>query len=159
MLLCTGWAFGCTDLYRNTPVMREAAVWCKVVGGSETVEAPNWYDYALRVRRELCVHDGALRVGVFDASESYGHARRARRVGYIAVIGSEGRRSSVGLPVTLRRNSTKFGHRSWVDLGSRSRSDLGSRFDLGSISLRSRFDLFAISVGSRISSRSRVDLG
>ena len=42
------------------------------------------------------MHDGALRVGVFDASESYGHARRARRVGYIAVIGSEGRSSSVG---------------------------------------------------------------
>ena len=65
--------------------MRAAAVWHEVVGGSETAEAPNWYDYALRGRRELCVHDGALRVGVFDASESYGHARRARRVGYIDV--------------------------------------------------------------------------
>ena len=114
--------------------MRAAAVLYKVVGGSETAEAPNWYDYALRGRRELCVHDGALRVGVFDASESYGHARHARRVGYIAIIGSEGRSSSVGLPVTLRRNSTKFGHRSRVDLGS-------------------------ISAGSRISGRSRVDLG
>ena len=51
-------------MYRNTPVMRAAAVWYKVVGGSETAEAPNWYDYALRGRRELCVHDGALRVGV-----------------------------------------------------------------------------------------------
>ena len=53
--------------------MRAAAVWYKVVGGSETAEAPNWYDYALRGRRELCevcVHDGALRVGVFDASAS-----------------------------------------------------------------------------------------
>ena len=98
-------------MYRNTPVMRAAAVWYKVVGGSETAEVPNWYDYALRGRRELCVHDGALRVGVFDAFESYGHARRARRVSYLDVTGSEGRSSSVGLPVTLRRNSTKFGHR------------------------------------------------
>ena len=46
------------------------------------------------------MHDGALRVGVSDASESYGHARHARRVGYIDVIGSEGQRSSVGLPRT-----------------------------------------------------------
>ena len=46
--------------------MRAAAVWHEVVGGSETAEAPSWYDYALRGRRELCVHDGALRVGVFD---------------------------------------------------------------------------------------------
>ena len=78
-------------MYRNTPVMRAAAVWYEVVGGSETAEVPNWCDYALRGRRELCVHDGALRVGVSDASESYGHARRARRVGYIAatVGGSE----------------------------------------------------------------------
>ena len=70
LLLCDGagvWMYS----YRNTPVMRAAAVLYKVVGGSETVEAPNWYDYALRGRRELCVHDRALRVGVFDASASY----------------------------------------------------------------------------------------
>ena len=42
--------------------MRAAAVWHEVVGGSEKAKAPNWYDYALRDRRELCVHDGALRV-------------------------------------------------------------------------------------------------
>ena len=66
--------------------MRAAAVWYKVVGGSETAEAPNRVgDYAVRGRRELCVHDGALRVGVSDAFESYGHARHARRVGYIDV--------------------------------------------------------------------------
>ena len=47
------------------------------------------------------MHDGALRVGVFDASESYGHARHARRVGYIAVIGSEGRKQ-------LRRPTSNF---------------------------------------------------
>ena len=58
-------------MYRDTPVMRAAAVWCKVVGGSETDEAPNSHDYGLRGRRELCVRDGALRVGVCDASESY----------------------------------------------------------------------------------------
>ena len=104
--------------------------------------------------RALRACDGALRVGVFDASESYGHARRARRVGYIAVIGSEGRRSSVGLlvvlyhlPVTL---SLSF-DRSRVDLGpistlgsistGRYRSDLGTQFDLGSISVRSQADL------------------
>jgi hypothetical protein len=33
-------------MYRNPPVMRAAAVWYEVVGGSETGEAPNWYDYA-----------------------------------------------------------------------------------------------------------------
>ena len=102
------------------------------------------------------MHDGALRVGVFDASESYGHARHAKRVGYIAVIGSEGRSSSVGLPVTLRRNSIKFDHRSRVDLGpiselgsisGRSRVDQGrSRVDLGSISGRYRVDIESISV-------------
>jgi len=32
-------------MYRNTPAMRAAAVWYEVVGGgSETGEAPNWYD-------------------------------------------------------------------------------------------------------------------
>ena len=35
--------------------MRLAAVWCKVVGGSETAEAPKCYDYALRGYRELWV--------------------------------------------------------------------------------------------------------
>ena len=71
--------------------MHATAIWYEVVGGSETAEAPNCYDYALRGRRELCVHDRGLRVEVFDASESYGHARRARRVGYMAVTvgGSE----------------------------------------------------------------------
>ena len=59
--------------------MRAAAVWCKVVGGSETAEAQRCYDYALRGRRDVCVHDGALREGVFAVSESYGHTRHARR--------------------------------------------------------------------------------
>ena len=70
------------SMCRNTRVMRAAAVWYNVVGGSETEKAPNWYGYAVRSRRELCVHDGA---GFSDASESYGHTRRARSVGYIAV--------------------------------------------------------------------------
>ena len=43
--------------------MRAAAVWHEVVGEPETAGARNWCDYALRGRRELCVHDGALRVG------------------------------------------------------------------------------------------------
>ena len=79
--------------------MRAAAVWHEVVGGSETAEAPNWYDLrALRGRRELCVHAGALRVGVFDASESYGHARHARRVCYtdVTVSGSKQLRRRLG---------------------------------------------------------------
>ena len=83
------------------------------------------------------MHDGALRVGVFDASESYGHARHARRVGYIAVIGSEGRKQ-------LRRPTSNFEEefdQIWSSISGRSRSDLGSRFDLGSISLRSQSDL------------------
>ena len=60
--------------------MRVAAafgIMCKVVGGSETAEAPKCYEYALQGRRELCVHDRALRTGVFDASESYGLSWRA----------------------------------------------------------------------------------
>ena len=107
--------------------MRETTVLCEVVCGAEPVGAPNGADFALRCDDELCAHDGESRTGVFDASESYGHTRRARRVGYIAVIGSEGRSSSVGLPVTLRRNSTKFGHRSRVDLESISMSITRSR--------------------------------
>ena len=100
LLLCDGVGVW---MYRNTPVMRAAAVWYVhvVVGRSETAKAPNWYDYALRGRRGLCVHDGALRVGVFDASESYGHARRARRVGYIDV--------TVGGSKQLRRPTSNFG--------------------------------------------------
>ena len=39
LLLCDGVGVW---MYRNTPVMRAAAVWYKVVGGSETAEAPNW---------------------------------------------------------------------------------------------------------------------
>ena len=67
----TGWAFR-IRLYRNTPVMRAAAVWYKVVGGSETAEVPNWYDYAVQSRRELCLHDGSSREegGGSNASES-----------------------------------------------------------------------------------------
>ena len=78
-------------MYRNTSVMNATAVWYEVVGGSETAKAPNCYDYALWGRRELCVHDRGLRTWVFDASESYGHTRRARRLGYMAVTvgGSE----------------------------------------------------------------------
>ena len=68
---------------RNTRVMRAAAVWYNVVGGSETEKAPNWYDYAVygAAASSACI-DGA---GFSDASESYGHTRRARSVGYIAV--------------------------------------------------------------------------
>ena len=58
--------------------MRVAAafgIMCKVVGGSETAEAPKCYEYALQGRRELCVHDRALRIGGVDASVSYGHTR------------------------------------------------------------------------------------
>ena len=94
------------------------------------------------------MHDGALRVGVFDASESYGHARHARRVGYIAVTGSEGRSSFVGLPVTLE----EFGQ-IWTSISGRSRVDLSRISDLGSISGRSQVDL------GRISGQSRDVLG
>ena len=80
--------------------MRAAAVWHEVVGEPETAGARNWCDYALRGRRELCVHDGALRVGGLDASESYGHTRRARRVGYIDV--------TVGGSKQLRRPTSNF---------------------------------------------------
>ena len=65
--------------------MHAVAVLCNLVSGAESAEAPNHRDFALRRDGELCVHDGALRVGVSDASESYGHARRARRVCYTDV--------------------------------------------------------------------------
>ena len=87
------------------------------------------------------MHDGALRVGVFDASESYGHARHARRVGYIAVIGSEGRKQ-------LRRPTSNFEEefdQIWSSISGRSRVDLSRISDLGSISGRSQSDL-----GSRV---------
>ena len=137
-------------MYRNTPVMRAAvhAVWHELVGGSETAEAPNWYVYALRGRRELCVHDGALRVGVSDASESYGHARHARRVCYtdVTVSGSK----------QLRRPTSNFEEefdQIWSSISGRSRHDLSRISDLGSISGRSRVD------HSRISGQSRDNLG
>ena len=83
----TGWAFGCTGTHQeHTRINARTAqppFGMNVVGGSETAEAPNWYDYALRGRRELWVHDGSLRVGFFYASESHGNARRARRVGEV----------------------------------------------------------------------------
>ena len=44
LVLCDGVG---VYIYRNAPVMRVAAVWYKVVGGSETAEAPKCYDYAL----------------------------------------------------------------------------------------------------------------
>ena len=97
------------------------------------------------------MHDGALRVGVFDASESYGHARHARRVGYIAVIGSEGRKQ-------LRRPTSNFEEefdQIWSSISGRSRVDLGPISYLGSISVRSLYDLSRISDLESISSRSR----
>ena len=94
------------------------------------------------------MHDGALRVGVFDASESYGHARHARRVGYIDVTVSGSKQ--------LRRPTSNFEEefdQIWSSISGRSRVDLSRISDLGSISGRSQVDL-----GST-SSRSRVDLG
>ena len=93
------------------------------------------------------MHDGALRVGVFDASESYGHARHARRVGYIAVTIAESK--------TFRRPTSNFEEefdQIWSSISGRSRVDLRRISDLGSISVRSRVDL------DSISGRSRVDL-
>ena len=87
-------------MHRNTPVMRAAAVWYEVVGGSETAEAPNWYDYALRDRRELCVHDGALRERFLMLLSRMDTPVRARRVGYIDVT-VRGSKKFRGLPVTL----------------------------------------------------------
>ena len=101
--------------------MRETTVLCEVVCGAEPAEAPNGpADFALRCDDELCAHDGESWIGVFDASESYGHARHARRVGYIAVIGSEGRKQ-------LRRPTSNFEEefdQIWSSISGRSRVDL-----------------------------------
>ena len=59
--------------------MRETTVLCEVVCGAEPAEAPNGADFALRRDDELCAHDGESRIGVFDASESDGRSRHARR--------------------------------------------------------------------------------
>ena len=84
------------------------AVWYKivdVVGGAgrrrPKRQTGRITPYGAVERRELCVHDGALRVGVFDASESYGHARHARRVGYIDI--------TVGGSKRFRRPTSNFG--------------------------------------------------
>ena len=86
--------------------MRETTVLCEVVCGAEPAEAPNAADFALRCDDELCAHDGESRIGVFDASESDGRTRHARR----GRLHSRYRRSSGGLPVS-RQVSTKFGNR------------------------------------------------
>ena len=76
--------------------MRETTVLCEVVCGAEPAEAPNGADFALRRDDELCAHDGESRIGVFDASESGGRTRHARR----GQLHSRYRRSSGGLPVS-----------------------------------------------------------
>ena len=86
--------------------MRETTVLCEVVCGAEPAEAPNGADFALRRDDELCAHDGESRIGVFDASESDGRTRHARR----GRLHNRYRRSSGGLPVS-RQVSTKFGNR------------------------------------------------
>ena len=86
--------------------MRETTVLCEVVCGAEPAEAPNGADFALRRDDELCAHDGESRIGVFDASESDGRTRHARR----GRLHSRYRWSSGGLPVS-RQVSTKFGNR------------------------------------------------
>ena len=102
--------------------MRETTVLCELVCGAEPAEAPNGADFALRRDDELCAHDGESRIGVFDASESDGRTRHARR----GRLRSRYRRSSGGLPVS-RQVSTEI----WQP-------------DLGLISVRSR-DLGPIS--------------
>ena len=54
---------------------------------------PNGADFVLRRDDELCAHDGESRIGFFDASESDGRTRHARR----GRLHSRYRRSSGGL--------------------------------------------------------------
>ena len=108
--------------------MRADVVRYEVVGRPETARARK------RPRkRALCVHDRPLRVGIFDASASYGSTRRARRIDCVSV--TVGGSKQLRRPTSnFGRNSTKFCH-------------------------RSRVDLDMISVGSRFSGRSRINLG
>ena len=94
--------------HRLSPLMRETTVLCEVVCGAEPAEAPNGADFALwrDADGELCAHDGESRIGVFDASESDGRTRHARR----GRLHSRYRQSSGGLPVS-RQVLTKFGDR------------------------------------------------
>ena len=92
--------------HSQSPLMRESTVLCEVVCGAEPAEAPSWADFALRRDDELCAHDGESRIGVFDASESDGRTRHARR----GRLHSRYRQSSGGLPVS-RQVLTKFGDR------------------------------------------------
>ena len=83
--------------------MRETTVLCEVVCGAEPAEAPNGADFALRRDDELCAHDGESRIGVFDASESDGRTRHARR----GRLHSRYRRSSGG-PTSKFLNQIKL---------------------------------------------------
>ena len=65
--------------HSQSPLMRETTVLCEVVCEAEPVETPNGADFALRRDDELCVHEQESRIGVFDASESDGRTRHARR--------------------------------------------------------------------------------
>ena len=73
--------------------MRETTVLFEVVCAAEPAEAPNGADFALRLRRddELCAHDGESRIGGFDASESDGRTRHARRGRLHTGYGRKGR--------------------------------------------------------------------
>ena len=146
---------GRLDVQEHTRKMRAAAVWYEVVGRSETAEAPTGRitPYYGAVASSACMMERCGRgfrrflvVWTHPSCEE-GRLHSSYRVG-------GGRRSSVGLPVTLRRNSTKFGHRSRVDLGSISvRSRISGRFrvDLSRILGQSRFDLGQPSPRSKLS--------
>ena len=89
--------------HSQSPLMRETTVLCEVVCEAEPAKTPNGADFALRRDDELCAHDGESRIGVFDASESDGRTRHARR----GRLHSRYRWSSGGLPVS-RQVSTKY---------------------------------------------------
>ena len=90
-------------VHKRSPLMRETTVLCEVVCGAEPAEAPNGADFALRRDDELCAHDGESRIGVFDASESDGRTRHARR----GRLHSRYRRSSGG-PTSKFLNQIKL---------------------------------------------------
>ena len=84
--------------------MRAAAVWYKVVLRVGDGRKRQIGQISLeRGHRERCMHDGAmmerLAARVFDASESYEHARRAGRVGYIDVTVRGSKKLRLPVPV------------------------------------------------------------
>ena len=74
------WVWVGVPAHDHVPQMHTVPIFCEVVGGVTSVKTSNQADSALRHHHDNCVHYRALRIRVFDVSESYGPPCRARRL-------------------------------------------------------------------------------